>query len=426
MRINILILLLLSVVSVISFASGSFKIGKLEVEGFTRTDDSVIFREIELKSGDMVDKERLEFAITRLENTQIFYELSCRVKGKGKVRDVIFKGKDRWTTIPILKFSSGGGISQTTVGVFDPNILGKYFMLGAQYERLGDSNSGVAWYKNEWFSDQRLTTDLQVWKQNRVRIKYDNDEDNAVETGGFLHSRTKVKLDLSKELNYNWRLGLNLEYHDDQFSEDTLSNKIKTINSTRNQVPSLTTFHFGIHTTVGNIKNKKNYLVDGFSLRLDLNHAIVRDTRVPNFSSLLLTGLYYKTLFWDSTFAARVIFGLTDTKAEQYRFYIGGFDGIRGFYDGRFSATQYWLSNTEFRLPVVKIDWLVVQGSTFFDVIASGDEFSSLGSINAASLGGGLRFIFPKIFRFVARVDYAKSIVKEGSSQISFGVQQFY
>ena len=190
MRYLLLVFLAISPVSL--YGSDFFKVGKIKVEGFTRTDDAVILREIEIKSGDVVNKERLDFAITRLENTQIFYQLSYKVSGKGKVRNITFLGQDRWTTIPILKFSAGGGTAQTTVGVYDPNIFGKYFMLGAQYERLGDTNSGVAWYKNEWFGGERLTTDLQVWRQNRVRILYDNDASTANETGGFLHSKMPV------------------------------------------------------------------------------------------------------------------------------------------------------------------------------------------------------------------------------------------
>jgi hypothetical protein len=68
----------------------------------------------------------------------------------------------------------------------------------------------------------------------------------------------------------------------------------------------------------------------------------------------------------------------------------------------------------------------LLQARGFIDIAAVGDEISEVGQIRAASLGAGMRFILPKFYRFVIRLDYAKLIIKNDTMNWSFGVQQFF
>jgi hemolysin activation/secretion protein len=110
----------------------------------------------------------------------------------------------------------------------------------------------------------------------------------------------------------------------------------------------------------------------------------------------------------------------------QYWHYLGGLDGIRGFVDNRFAGRYFLQSNTELRMPVLRTSSLVVQASVFSDVVATGEQIEDLNKVRGASIGGGLRMIFPKVYRAVIRLDFANPIVANDESPISFGVQQFF
>ena len=114
------------------------------------------------------------------------------------------------------------------------------------------------------------------------------------------------------------------------------------------------------------------------------------------------------------------MFGATNTEALQYWQYLGGLDRIRGFADNRFSGSQFLLSNTEFRHPVFKRDWLVLQTVAFLDMVSRAEKVKELGTLDGASTGGGVRLFFPNIYRLTLRLDYATPLVKNDDINFSF------
>lgn len=398
-------------------------IEKIIVEGFNKTETRVIIREIGFQEGDTVSEEAIQDGLQNLENTRIFYELDLELQGTPEHQIVRISGKDRWTTIPIFKVASGGGTTQIITGIYDANVLGKYFELGSQYERLGETNSGVFWYKDKWFTGKKLFLDFQLWKTNRLRTKYFQDRLEPLEKMGFLHTRTKAYLGLSKEFTKNLSIGMYLEKDYDEFSKKYVEEKIIKLNAPL--PPNNNTQFVGLKMDFGQLKYR-DFLIDGALLNFDFKNGFVEGDKARDFHTLESTFYYYKTLPLESTFAYRAQAGATNTETLQYWFYLGGLDRVRGFADNRFAGRYYWLANAEFRIPSYKSSQFVLQHVVFYDAAAVAEMSEDLKGATGASVGTGLRFIFPKIYRLVARLDFAKNLVRRDELPVSFGVQQFF
>ena len=108
---------------------------------------------------------------------------------------------------------------------------------------------------------------------------------------------------------------------------------------------------------------------------------------------------------------------------------MGGFENVRGYFDGQLRGKQYWQSNLEFRGILLERNWYYLQGVVFGDaaqLIDATDPVESNTDDIFSSVGVGLRIGSPKIYRFIARLDVALATSHPATSRISFGVQQFF
>ena len=366
------------------------------------------------------DKKELELIEQRLLRTGLFVDAKAKFKGKTLYIEI----EDRWTLIPILKFASGGGVTHTTAGIYEANLFGRIKELGTQYERLGGTNSGVAWFKDSLFFDSKTGIDLQLWKVNRLRTKYNQDLSKPTIVNGFLHQRENLLIGINRFINDHLNWSLSLEYHNDSFSNKLVPDGAKSKNNGQNLPPSTEFFFVGLSSDIGLIK-KDRHLQDGNQFNLKLRHGFSSTHTVKDFTQFDLAWSYFQSL-GINTFAQRIMTGMTNTDALQYWNYLGGLDRIRGFADNRFAGRYYFLSNTEYRHSIVNRTNWVLQLSTFFDAVAISEYFRDLGELTATSAGIGFRVILPKIYRFVFRFDYAKPLKKSDDNAISFGVQQFF
>lgn len=423
MKLSFFILTLLTTIA--TYGSESLNFSEITFVGNSKTKEYVLLNELNFSVNQDITQEDLKGGIENLRNTNLFSSVDFTIQEKENRKILTVKVAERWTTIPIFKVASGGGVSQITLGLFDPNLFGHFLEAGAQYQKLGDTNSGVAWFKNPRLFGKRNGIDVQFWKTDRIRTKYKQDSDEPVEINGFLHSRDKFYLGYTKEWHRKLKGRVFYEYNKDSFSDRFVTDEIKAIINTIG-LPPETQFHFaGIGVDLGLI-NFNNYLVDGSLFSADYRYALSENPNIKNFSQIDLNYRYYKTIFKDHTFAQRFMAGVTTTKTLQYWYYLGGLDRIRGFSDNRFAGNHFFLSNSEWRAPVWKSDWLVAQGVAFFDITSSAETFKDMFSIDGASVGGGARFILPKVYRFVLRFDYAKPLKANDEMNLSFGVQQFF
>jgi len=227
------------------------------------------------------------------------------------------------------------------------------------------------------------------------------------------------------ELNPKTQISLLYEYNKDDFSRKFLSQEALDASASQN-LPISTEIHFsGLGLSLGRM-NLDGFLVYGNRLNTTLKYGFSQTQNLDSFWQFDMDYQYAKTIFKDVTIAQRVLFGITDTNALQYWYYLGGLDRIRGFADNRFSGRFYWLSNSEIRVPVIKLDWMILQTVGFADIVSTGEAFQQLGKLQGASVGGGIRFFLPKLYRFILRLDYAVPLLKEDDMSISFGVRQFF
>ena len=418
-------LTLIFTVAAAAAQSDSLRIKGIVLTGNKKTKDQVIFNELRFKSGDLVTQADVDLGISNLSNTNLFVSVKHRLVKSGDEYLLYVDVDERWTTIPILKFSSGGGVAQTTVGVYDPNIFGEFLEAGLQFEQLEDARSGVVWFKNPRLFGGRTGIDLQYWDSKRIRIKYDQEIDDPLEVNGFLMERERFYFGIDHEWTHLFRSAIFYEHNDDTFSDDFVSNKIKQLILLNGLPPDTKVDSVGVGLKYGRV-NFKDYLIDGSQLSLTHRLYNSKTFGVNNFSQTDLGFEYFNTFARDNTFAQRLLLGATDTNVLQYWFYLGGLDRIRGYSDNRFAGRYYWLSNTEFRFPVIKRNSYIVQLNTFVDAASVGEEGADLDTLSGLSAGAGFRVILPRFYKFVLRFDFAEPLRKEDDMNFSFGVQQFF
>jgi outer membrane protein assembly factor BamA len=389
----------------------------IHIEGIRRTKPFVVERELEFNLGDPLRHEDLEESMRRLRNLGIFSTASYEAYGTGVTVSVA----ERWTTIPIFKFNQGGGLTQLIVGAFDVNTLGRYLEFGAQFERLGRANSGVLWFRDPRFLNQRLWFGADLWRINRTQLLYD--EAGEVE-GGFLLSRSMASFALEKEHTTRFTSGMHMRFLDDAFSMNYLPADVLAAQPEEALPPAGRSLVLGASVAFGRL-DFDSFLVDGLLWSNTLDVA----PQAGPFDIGFLTGTgeltYFRTLAWRSTFGARLLYGATNTRAEQHLFYVGGLDRIRGFADGRFRGRRHVTGNAEYRIPSFDRPALVIQHVAFVDATRTGDHLLD-NAQSAAGAGLGLRILSPRIYRLTLRFDYAFSVVNRADAAFSFGAQQFF
>lgn len=391
---------------------------KIYIKGLKKTKKAVIRNELQLFSGKDYSEAEIESAKTRLLSTNLFSDVSYKIRKNS----LVFNVNEKWTTIPILKFSSSGDVQETTIGIYDPNVFGHFIELGIQGTRLGETSSGAIWFKNPRIFGSKNTLELQLWKQNRLRTKYNQDSDQPEPTEGFLHERDKVYLNYDHYLSKSFSLSALYEYNQDNFSDELLPDGVPL----SGKIPSSSEYHFiGSRVMYSPVQADSSLKVDlGFELR----HGFAAEEEQKNFWTAFGEFKLSKYIFRDHKLVYRLMAGATDTDVLQFWHYLGGLDRIRGFEDNRFAGSFYWLSNAEYRAPIITAENYILMAVAFSDVVAASDEASGLSSISGASIGVGARIILPKIYRFVLRLDFAKPIKSEADEEnaISFGVQHFF
>lgn len=401
---------------------------EIEITGNAKTDRRVILGELGFRSGEKICESTIAAGIQRLKEIGLFTQVNFERTKEGqaggpRLRITVI---EKWTTIPIFKVNSGGGVSQYTLGVYDPNIYGRFLEAGVQYENLAGANSGVLWFKNPRLFDQRQGIDLQYWNTKRIRIKYDQSAKDAQVHRGFLHHREKLYLDYFREFSEVRTGRVSIEYNNDSFSTELISDEVLDKMRTDFALPPSSELVIGkIGLEFGRIIGESQSL-DGRIFTLSSSYAHPLDRHTDPFYQGDISFRLYDRLSPRWQFAQRFLAGGTSTKVLQYWFYLGGLDRVRGFADNRFAGRYYGLSNSELRYLALERPAVLVQGATFVDLVAIGENESSLSKIKAASLGAGIRIILPKYYRFILRVDYARPVIKSDTMNLSFGVQQFF
>lgn len=398
----------------------------VSISGNEKTDLDVILTEIQDLRTSELSKELVVEVKRRLWNLRIFSQVDTEIKNG----ELVIAVAPRWTLIPIAKASSGGGSSFYTVGVYDINTAGQYIEAGAQYESLNNKPAGVLWSRKPHFlGDRNLKSGVDLWTINRVRNFYGLDGEDD---GAYTLRRQKLALFLEKKMSEDfYLLGINFEYHQDDISDFGLSSEQEEENFNNSFSPDEESINkwLGVYFTAGRL-DYENYLQKGKQLRLDAKLIFSS----INGEDKALTDLTLKyNHYWlfenHNNLAWQFLISGTNSEQLQYQKYIGGLSEVRGYRDGQFFNQSYWQSNLEHRFDLIERNWLVLQGAVFSDMAKEGRTLQDIGDSKSPILlssGVGVRFISPKIFRFVGRLDYAQTHTRFVDQSLSFGIQQFF
>ncbi len=422
------------------------------VEGNARTKRYVIVRELDFEEGGYASLAQIRESIQRLRNLGLFrevtYELeSQKVAGpegmppefnpRRPSRVLKIRVDERWTLLPFFTLLQGGGLTRFATGASNVNFLGRYLEIGFQYDRLGfndaffetggAANSFIFWFRDPRFLNTRVRAGFDIWRTVRFRSLF-NDATGERE-GGFTLSRNLLVLRTQQEFNRWFYAGINVELIDDSFSYDFLPEDRQQLQQENFGGLPESGRAFVLRGTMrfGRV-DQDDFYYDGWSITQTVAHSDELWGADFRFTELEAIASFYKRLPFRQNIAARVRAGTTNTEQVQYLFYLGGLNRVRGYPDSRFRGQSYWSVNAEWRWAAIQHRLAAVQVVAFSDAGATSGALFPTEDIDALSTGGGFRLIVPKLYGFVARIDYAFALVNSTGTGggLSFGAQQFF
>ncbi|MEQ1724295.1 MAG: hypothetical protein ABL930_14080, partial [Pseudobdellovibrio sp.] len=367
---------------------------------------------------DKLNEENLNAAIVRLKNLQIFSKVDY--KFDDQLCNLELNLVEKWTTIPILKFGSGGGTKYYILGLYDVNVFGTYQEVGGQYENFQNNNSFVLWYRNPQVINDRFKLGFDVWDIMREKLVYTSEGERI---GGYTLNRRKLNLFTEYKMLDNLTLGAAVEKNDDLVEQKTLSDEVLNENLVNNINISQANTNYiitSLYAKLGTL-NYDNELVDGY-LFSHTYQLINNQSAVSLYQRNLSEFQFFKTLFDDDTFASRFTYVNQNTSDVSQAIDVGGLSEVRGYFDGQFRTNELRFLNLEYRKKVFELGTkLKIQAVLFYDRAQVGKTL-----VNLESSGLGVRFISPDIYRLNLRFDYVFKTQSEKSQVLSFGLQQFF
>ena len=402
-------------------------VASISILGLQRTQSNVVKRELLIKKGKPLQLSELEESLQRLKNLRVFHNIEDNyyLDENNKVHFRLTVA-DRYTTIPIAKITEGGGTRYLVAGVYDVNTLGKYLETGIQYESWNGEDGGVVWFRNPRFMNQRMRFGADFWSVKRPRDLYEPD---GTSQGDFVTYQRKLNIFVDQEWFSDFTLGMGVELNQTQLLDGAMSGQLNMgVAQAISDQSEIETHWARVYASLGRL-DYDNILLKGRLSELDFHYAS------PDLSSdyEAYRVSWDNRVFWpvgnDSNLAWRFKWAKTNSTQLQDLFYVGGFENVRGYFDGQLRGQQYWQSNIEYRDILFQTSWYYLQGNIFADVAQLIDSRSAIESQTDDvfySTGIGLRLGSPKIYRFVARLDIALNTSHPATSRISFAVQQFF
>ncbi len=398
------------------------------IQGNHKTKNEVIERELDFAIGDTFAEKKVLNSLRKLRNLRIFEDVTIRVFEKNSnVVEVHIIVSDRWTVIPIAKLGGGGGANFYVIGAFDVNSFGRYIELGAQYQNINGKDGGVLWFRNPRFLGQRLLLGIDLWQFMLNQPIYDADGDLS---GAFNNTKKRIHVFTKKQLSRWLFIGGGIDYVIDAFDDFGLTDEQVMVNREVNfTLPKDARQNYiELNMQLGEL-NYDRFLVAGWQMNIDSRTTAKQFYSDDNSFEVIIKNTYFKKLKQQQNIGANLVFAHTTSNLLQNQFYLGGLFEVRGYVDRRFRGSSYWKANLEYRVPSYRSRWFVLQHVAFTDFGAIADSFENLldsGNTYFSSIGAGLRFISPKIYRFNARLDVARALGDDGGFDVSFGLQQFF
>ena len=402
-------------------------VASIAIEGLQRTRKSVVQRELLIREGEVLRQSELQESLQRLRNLRLFHEVvdEYYLDEQGQVH-VHLQFSEAFTTIPILKVTKGGGTTYFVLGVYDVNVFGKYLEAGAQYESWDGEDGGVVWFRNPRFLGGRIRFGADLWSINRPRDLYEPD---GTSQGSFVLDQNKLNVFIDKEWRREFTLGAGVEFDENSVRDGNMPEQLSVgVSDALASQTDTSNVWAKVYLKLGQL-NYDKALLEGKSSELNLDYsspALGSDNEAFRIN-------WDNKAFWrlgkNSNIGWRLRWAKTNSNELQYLYYVGGFENVRGYFDGQLRGKQFWQSNLEYRNILLERNWYFLQAVVFGDVaqlIDATDPIESNTDDIFSSFGVGLRLGSPRIYRFTARLDIALATSHPATSRISFGVQQFF
>ena len=400
------------------------RVDRIVVQGLTRTRESVVLRELPFAAGETIDEETWEFGATRLWNATLFDHVSASIGRVVRTGEVVatYRVEENWTLNPLFSFAIGGNTGWVRGGASDTNVLGRFFELGAQYERFGDYNGFQAWAREPRFLGKRLDWVFIVDRLVRPRPDFaDRRLRIGTEVNGMLAS-DRLRLTAKVEALYDVLLPL---HNPDGGDVPDASPQIAPPPE-RSAWAVLA--EWGVR--LGRIDTVR-VRQQGVSLEVRETLVATNLSTFQGFSQGWLELLAMQTVGERWNFAGRFQTGAQGNAPDYLQFYLGGLNVVRGYIDNFARTRQYALVNAEARFVAFDSRWVAIVAAGFVDAAVT--QHPGGGVTPMLATGTGVRFLLPWMVKTGLRVDGAVPLVASPCAHwggfcpnLSIGVFQFF
>jgi len=405
-------------------------IEEVNVRGLKKTDLDTLRKNMPLKANEVLTEVNTSKNLQFLKNLEIFSQIEqSYLLGSSPEKVIVsIDVVERWTLIPIFNFSWGGGARFYEVGLSEGNFVGRLDQLGGSIENLQGVYSGQAWYLTKFLHPDWSLFYVDVGARSQVRQVYGKD---LSKPGGFLDQEQRVRLLGNWDLSQDWRLRVGVQVKREWMSERLLSRSQVVQNQSQFGLamsPSTTYLTPELGVIYGEI-NSHYYLQEGFETKWLMDPSLPLSGQLPGYIELRGDTRFFTILGETANFAARFRNAWSTSKILHQQYFLGGLDGIRGFYQNQIHGRGTFLLNTELQVPLWHHSLFVLEQSVFIDSAMAADRLERLLLFQNkiyVGTGAGFRLIFPRVQGFLLRVDYGFPVTTQGAPGLVFGVLQFF
>ncbi|WP_239651699.1 BamA/TamA family outer membrane protein [Neosynechococcus sphagnicola] len=412
-----------------------------------RTRPYVITRELQLKPGDVFNRNTIQTDLQRVFGLGIFEDVKVALNPGKDPRQVVVvlnvAEKNSGSIAAGAGFSSASGLFGT-LSYQQQNFRGRNQKIGAELvlgtrELLFDLSFTDPWIKGDPY---RTSFTTNIFRRQSISLVFDGDDTtirlpNGDEPrvqrvgGGFSFSRPLAKNPFVKA---NWvaSLGMIYQHVTIRDADGVLSPRANTgelLSFSNSGVDDLTTIVFGL---TRDRRNDPLLPTKGSLLRMGMEQSIPVGSGSILFNRVRASYTYFIPVRFVSfrpgpqslafNFQTGGVFG--DLPPYE-AFALGGSNSVRGYADGELGSGRYFVQGTaEYRFPLFSI----LSGALFFDAASDlgsgssvpGDPSGARG-LPGSGFGGGLGVRINSPIGPI-RVDYG--INNEGDGRFSFGIGQ--
>jgi outer membrane protein insertion porin family len=368
------------------------KIGKIEIEGNTKTKNYVIKRELEFKPGDYYDFVALRRSYQNLVNTGYFKTIDFKPYPDKKTGNLNIKIKVEEDATGSIRFGGTYGSENGLSGLIEyseKNFKGRGFELKFKAEFGGIDN-----YEFSYFNP-RLGNKKQSLGISFFHTKYDRDHYNSAGIYDYTYTEKRKGFGINSGKYLTRFTSVGYSFYDEKIEVDPPTTDIENDHTQ--------TLSFRI---AKDIRDNKFYPTYGYYTYSSVAYTGGVLKGDDEFAKYIFDFRNYKKMSKNLVFAWRTKLGkidLTEGKVEDYeKFHLGGGMSIRGYDSREFLGNSMVLTNIELRYSINK-DFKIV----FFNDIGETD-FDKDDTSSGVRKGRGFGFQF-KTPMGVIRLDWGKA-----------------